>query len=96
MWSYRIKASPWFVFGIVKWYIKPVNVAVHKDEVYAANMLTNEVIGHGQEVRANGPAVRACLLPFVSRFCVAVAGRRQSGCLPSNSGTSRRTTSPSA
>jgi hypothetical protein len=55
MWSYRIKVSPWVVFGIVKWYIKPVNVAVHNDEVYAASMLTNQLVGRGQEVRATPP-----------------------------------------
>ena len=57
MWSYRVKASPWMVFGIVKWYVKPVNVAVA--DVYAATLLSNVVIGRGQEVRANGRGVRA-------------------------------------
>ena len=57
MWSYRIKVSPWVVFGIVKWYIKPANVAVQKDEVYSASMLTNQLIGHGPEVRAPPPCV---------------------------------------
>ena len=38
------------VFGIIKWYIKPVNIAV--EDQYAANLLTNEVIGFGKDVRA--------------------------------------------
>ena len=48
-WNYRIKVFPWMVFGIVKWRIKPVNIAVQ--EAYAANILSDEIVGIGAEVR---------------------------------------------
>ena len=47
MWNYRIKVFPWVVFGIVKWRVRPVNIAV--SETYAANLLSNQIVGHGPQ-----------------------------------------------